>query len=119
MKLPRVRFTVRRMMVAAAIVAAATALAVNLYRRSQRFRRIAAEFVIKEDLANAPIPPGSGFSPDDIRIEYRPGASYEAIELGLQAKPKNAAYYTLMRMKYERYARYPWLPVAPDPPEPE
>lgn len=30
-----------------------------------------------------------------------------------------AAYYGMMRKKYERAARYPWLPIEPDPPPPE
>jgi hypothetical protein len=113
MRFPRVRFTVRRMMVAVAIVAVATAMGVTLYRRSQRFRGIAAAFVLKEDLATV-VP---SVSPDEVRETYRPGASYW--EVRVVAKPKNAAYYTQMRMKYERYSRYPWLLVTPDPPEPE
>jgi hypothetical protein len=108
MRVPRVRFTVRRMMVAVAVIAIATTLGINLYRRSQRFRRIAAEFVIKEDMATEWNPPGT-----TLVRNAPPG------EIGLEAKPRNAAYYTLMRMKYERYARRPWLLTTPDPPEPD
>jgi hypothetical protein len=32
---------------------------------------------------------------------------------------ERAAYYTAMRVKYERAAARPWLPVAPDPPAPD
>jgi hypothetical protein len=92
MPMPRFRFTVRRMMVAVAIVAVAGfALAVGLRRSSFRtledFHRRA-----KADAVSS--------------IRGRKGRAL-------------ADYHDGLRWKYARAARYPWLPVAPDPSEPE
>ncbi|WP_435016358.1 hypothetical protein TA3x_003923 [Tundrisphaera sp. TA3] len=96
MKLPHVRFTVRRMMVAVAMASVVFALAASLLRRSSEFRRRAT----LHRLAYAKIHPNTGAFPD------------------LYLSDKELHHIDLAT-KYERAARYPWLPIEPDPPEPK
>jgi hypothetical protein len=92
MKLPR--FTIRRLMVATAIVAVVFGVYGWTMRRSTIFRREAAKH-LEDTLVLGP-------------FTYFPNDS----------EPR-AAYHWALAEKYSRAARYPWLPVAPDPPEPE
>ncbi len=124
MRIPRLRFTVRRLMVAAAVAAIATAGWI-LHERSVWYGALAQQFetqeimgrgatlsvigrlipdrdpetITDEDLANA------GVSPDTRR--------------GIAGGFRLTAGYAKLKEKYRRAARYPWLPVAPDPPWPE
>jgi hypothetical protein len=109
MRLPRVRFTVRRMMVSVAVASSCVA-AYLVATRGGEFREEAIEYLQREqfrvkaehyghrlaDLSDIKVIPGH---PDPLH--------------------RRREYYDQMRKKYERAARYPWLPVAPDPPEPE
>ena len=90
MPLSRVRFTVRRMMVAVAIVACIF----RAIERRKRFLRIV-------DSHRSP----------DWRFLRHPGDTNYVSTL--------ARWHDEMQAKYEFAARYPFLPVAPDPPEPE
>ncbi len=92
MRFPRVRFTVRRMMVAVAIVAC-ICWASLLIERRRRFLIIA----------------GSHRMPD-ARFLWNRGADYEL---------RLVRWHDEMQAKYEFAAAHPWLPVAPDPPAPE
>ncbi len=89
MRLPRVRFTLRRMMIAVAILAISMAAALRWFDLHSRARAYAFWAAV---------------SPMNIK-----GPKGERM----------AMHYDLLRLKYERAARYPWLPVAPDPPEPK
>jgi hypothetical protein len=89
MWLPRVRFTVRRMMVAVAVLAISMAAGLRWFDLRSRARAYAFW---------AAVSPVSFKGPKGERL---------------------ATHYDLLRLKYEWAARYPWLPVAPDPPEPE
>ena len=91
MRMPRFRFTVRRMMVVVAIVAILIALKV----RRDRFVALAAHYAMKEELTLG---------------------TADAVLASDRAK---AARRERLRVTYTRAARYPWLPVAPDPPEPQ
>ena len=102
MKLPRVRFTVRRMMVAVCVLAVALFTAVML-RRSYEYRERALENADAEELSLSYADEGRGENGDPQRVAR-----------GEQM----AAYHRALRIKYERARWYPWLPVAPDPPEP-
>ena len=84
------RFTVRRLMVAVAIVALLSGME-RLRQRSVAFSSMANYHVIKNSC-------WAGKYAKD----------YE----------KGAAYHSLMWQKYDRAARYPWLSVEPDPPKP-
>jgi Tfp pilus assembly protein PilE len=107
MRLPQSRFTIRRMMVAVAIVACLLAAAMA-YRSYEGNRRIAkfearANYHAMMDLMTRVErygPTGAGYN-DHIHVRT----------------PRND-FHILMHKKYERAALNPWLPVAPDPPEP-
>jgi hypothetical protein len=97
MKLPRLRFTVRWLIIAVAIVGVLFGLVIE---RQSRFRKLASHHQAEcEKLLKMPIIMFAGSSDDPVmrRLEW----SYP------------------MKLKYESAARYPWLPVAPDAPEPE
>ena len=139
MHLPRVWFSVRRLMVAVA-VAALLSGALVLHRRSTAFAVIALEhageiFGIEEEtppredwesiwFADAPdrvakparrfIPPGR---PDET--PGREELEEPKIAAWRQSQRRRIAYHETMMQKYQRASRYPWLPVAPDPPVPE
>lgn len=93
MPVPRVRFTVRRMMVAVAIVAG--------WRDARRMEY--------------------GFRALDHAVRERAFAtgSSGCFTLACAINPRKAAYHADLARKYEWAAEYPWLPVPPDPPEPE
>ena len=89
MRLPRVRFTVRRMMVAVAVVAVCVTIAVPyLSDLSQRYEAKANGHWLSRSACEA------------------------------EGKSRLAAYYESLADKYHRAARWPFLPVAPDPPLP-
>ncbi len=99
MRWPRVRFTVRRMMVAVAGVA----VVLVLYQRHRTFERLAADHRNAAMIARP------------IRIISRQPRRWIWM---LLPSPYHEREDELAR-KYERAARYPWLPVEPDPPEPQ
>ncbi len=92
MKLPRVRFTVRRMMVAVAAVACIFWASLLIERRRR--------FLIIIDSHRMP----------DARFLRYHDADYEL---------RLIRWHDEMQAKYEFAAAHPWLPVAPDPPAPE
>ena len=102
MRLPRVRFTVRRIMVLVSIVALIAGAAVEVERRRARFRGMAASYLPE------PNP--------------RPSGRSGPIEEGEIIRKQQACRYLYnksMHNKYEFAGRHPWLPVSPDPPEPD
>jgi hypothetical protein len=94
MKLPRVRFTVRRMMVAVAVVAVVIGAMTLLQRRRERFKAIAAE-------QRAAIQVGY-FNNDEGNQDHTA-----------------ARYHLDMALRYEGAAARPWLPLGLDPSEPK
>jgi hypothetical protein len=145
MRLPRVRCSVRVMLVAVAVAGVLFYGAV-LCRRRALFLRKAAEHgdwekryrVItrihreaaseKDDLAKKHLAKldGLGVSKDSreqtarvrdqISRLFASSKSYYLQEAEWTARI--AAYYTGLRQKYENAALRPWIAVAPDPPEP-
>ncbi len=92
MKLHRVRFTVRRLMVVVAIVGITSGLAVwcaKMHRLSRSYLARSGYYELRYD-ANPPSP---------------------------SAKVRDWEWQ--MMMKYQRLAMTPWNPVEPDPPEPK
>ena len=90
MRLPRPRFTVRRLMVAEAITAVATYMGMVLWRIET--------YAVRADAHVRHLNSGHSFKYDSTDlIQWHEG----------------------MRLKYENAARNPWFPVAPDPPEPK
>jgi len=101
MPVPHVRFTVRRLMVAVAIVA----VVIAAWRRREHFRGWANEYG-RRAAVPCTVPP---FEPEAI----------VAWEKWYDRLMRRSRYHSDLRLKYESASDHPWLPVAPDPPEPE
>jgi hypothetical protein len=102
MRPPRVRFTVRRLMIAVAVVGAASGL---LQERSLRFRRKAS---YHRALSKTYVAPGGTY--------YDHGLSKV---LNSQMYLNEIQHNGFMEGKYRYYSSHPWLPVPPDPPSPK
>ena len=115
MPLPRVRFTMRRMMIAVAIAGLISGGAA-IGRRWQSLRARAVYHATEEWRMRTLVRGGFLHETDAAgrrkRREVNDGADRErARELVL--------YHALMNDRYQRAARRPWLSVPTDPPEPE
>jgi hypothetical protein len=102
MSLPHVRFTVRRLMVAVAIVAGCLPLWAAWAERDARrmeYAFLALDHAMRE----------SAYATGNA------GCFATACDIN----PRKAAHHGALALKYVRAARYPFLPVWPDPPEPE
>jgi hypothetical protein len=107
MKLPRVRFTVRRLMIVVAVLAVgfgAIKWVAEMRARSADYRRRAFEFVL---LA---LRRGSMVHTDDGRWVDR----YEDENVR-----RHDEWARRMEAKYLRLSYYPWLAAEPDPPPPK
>jgi hypothetical protein len=91
MRLPRVQFTIRRLMIAVAVVGVAVSIPAALRRRSETFARISEAHFRSADALNPP------------RKHRRVPLAEWHIQLG---------------WKYRAAASRPWLPVQSDPPKP-
>ncbi len=126
MPLPRVRFTVRRMMVAVAIVAVSLAF-VTMWNRAFTFGQIAIEHAERERAFrgttslildyHSRLQTGKldRFDPRPVDPD-KPNASFDELA---EDSERRADYHSQLTEKYRLAALYPWLPVPPDPPEPE
>ena len=108
MRLARLDFrpSVRRLMVAVAVVAVVIGLGAEGERRRGRYARLARQHsVVRDELHKflAIVPPSSS-------LEFF-GDRRAVAEL--------VGYHGRLKAKYEEAARHPWLPVEPDPPEPK
>lgn len=109
MRLPRMRFTVRAMMVAVAVVASLAAAAITVERRATRFRDLAARHVRwVEGIGGY----HSGHEGD--RVHYHDWNGKELTD----REAAKYLWHAKLRKKYLDASIRPWLPVAPDPPEP-
>lgn len=90
MRRPLARFTVRRLMVAVAIIAVATYTGMVVWRIET--------YAMRADAHARHLNLGHSFK-------------YDSTDL--------IQWHERMRLKYGNAARNPWLPVAPDPPEPK
>jgi hypothetical protein len=97
MRLPRLQFTVRRLMVAVAMMG--VVLGVTIERRD-RFRNVAAHHQAETKKLVSRHPEIVYGHPDDPII-------------------RRIEWHEPMRLKDERAVRYPWLPVGLDPPDPK
>src|SRR5947209_518836 len=123
MWMPRIRFTVRRMM--AAVVIAALALGGERVRRHREwcierakvhgFEAESYALYGDEDLYEPSFDPST--TAEEMERQAAVRRKNEADEASLRRS--KSTYHSALRAKYERAARYPWLPVAPDPPEPK
>jgi hypothetical protein len=116
------RFRIRTLMIAVAIVGAVFALR-ELRRRSERFTNLAKLCSKKESFGlnnyelNHRYALGIGWDefPQAMRDKLSRGNFETTASFWLSFARENAA----RRAKYERAARFPWILVAPDPPDPE
>jgi hypothetical protein len=100
MRLPSVRFTIRLMMVAVAVVALVMAAERLAKRRAYLLRRAEVDADRARDWANYT---------SCLRPEYDKPGMYE----------KMRDYWLANARKYRLAADRPWLPVEPDAPQPE
>ena len=121
MWIPQRRFTIRRLMIAVAVVAVGTAGEVT----RRRWQSAAADFTARAAMyhAFAKVNRSSiearvsearlkAVFPDDPQLQ---GPMSEA-EIALSQRLE--AYCEILASKYEQAARHPWRAIAADPPEP-
>src|SRR3954466_12764246 len=107
MRLPRVRFTVRRMMVAVAIFGASLWYC-EMGRRSKNFLAMADFHRLKAEIFRGRVESAAELT------------SIDPIRMGdIMGRDRRLEHHhSELGQKYEHAAHYPWLPVEPDPPEP-
>jgi len=98
---PRPRFTVRRLMVAVALVAILLGAGLQLEQLRDRYRAEALQYAQMEWVARATAWSRVRYVCDAVRNERR------------------ARHYGALKRKYDFASRYPWLPLTADPPAPE
>jgi hypothetical protein len=108
MRAPRLRFTLRRMMIAVAAVAILFGMTLGLWRRHLLFRRLADEFAKK---AHAEMLKG-------FRVQRARFPTDAELRMG-EEHFRLTDYYEELTAKYERAAARPWFGVEPDRPPPE
>jgi hypothetical protein len=108
MRVPRLRFTLRRMMIAVALVALLFGAAAGLWRRHLSFKRQADEYAKRMNT--------------EFARGYRVAIARWPSDGELKMKDEHYRlkdYYKQLKLKYERAAARPWLPVESDRPPPE
>ena len=116
MRLSRVRFTVRRMMVAVAVVAVSLNLVMVTWRCFSFSHRATLYSHLASHLSRyAGKYPADTVLPNTI---YRRTAKGPTVALTGGGAAKLAAHYDALARKYKHAAAYPWLPIEPDPPPP-
>jgi type II secretory pathway pseudopilin PulG len=126
MRLPRVRFTIRRIMIVVAIVALLMGGMRLLWLRSV-YRKAALAHATFENLARTLQRMVENEGKDERELEIAFGMKVESESEVVKAKraadarvnQKTAEYHAAQRQKYERAASRPWVPIAPDSPPPE
>ncbi len=111
--MPRLRFTVRWMMVVVAVVAIGLWVALETMRLLQVSRDRAAEAYRWADLAKWTGRQADGRQSAMDALGIREGAAVEDTSL----MRRQASWMADKARKYDRAAHHPWLPVAPEPPE--
>jgi hypothetical protein len=118
MRLARVRFTLRWLLIVIgflAVLMAAGLEAARATRRAREYRQLAVAHAAFRDLSRAEAEEYRYALVHKAAADNRSGTDllrWEAHERAL------ARYYDAMAAKYHRAARFPWLPVGPDPPPP-
>jgi hypothetical protein len=112
MRLPRIRFTVRQLMVVVAVVSLLLAVTTGLLRRRASFQRrteVHARKASQENLMGM----FAGELPYNASARLTPMQ-----ERTRDAHYELAGYYYGLEAKYRRAAGRPWLPIGTDPPPP-
>jgi hypothetical protein len=138
MRLPRFRFTLRRLMVAVAIAGFAFAAGL-MWQRSAYYRSRAEYHASKLSLRETVVRNWQPMLENESLILVKLHNTHTDLAVGmdraveirryerLATKHRGyvaistvlARYHSEMTRKYRRLAVYPWLPVEPDPPEPK
>lgn len=113
MRLPRVQFTVRRMMIAVAVLGLLFGAEVT-YRRWE-YNRLMANYHANEERRMRLLLSGGWITETDEagtrqKIRIGPNVEREPVQRRLM-------YHVVMGDRFQHAARSPWLVVAPDPPE--
>jgi hypothetical protein len=115
MWLPRVRFTIRRLMVAVAV----TAVVATLTQISCRWWRYRASYLTNVEDERSWLK----FVAEQIRFHHRSRMAPEEVTRRTEErrayKLRNVAYHAALKRKYEHAMWHPWVlvPLDPDPPE--
>lgn len=116
MRLPGVRFTVRGMMIAVAVIALVVGGGIT-WARQRAYKRMASAYAVRQTALEKGV--GRWLARERRRkLEGLP------LDCGLEGpyyrrSEKEVQWNALLRRKYERAAARPWLPVEPDPLEPK
>ena len=121
LRLTRVRFSVRRMMVAVAVVAALLTGGIQAMKMSQLtevHRRKAAEYARYAESFRTNVPV---FERLEIYWSERSDDPRSPVKIkwcGVYARYNRrcSSYYERLKEKYEYLASHPWLAASPDPP---
>jgi hypothetical protein len=116
MKLPRVRFTMRRMMVAVAIVALAIGIE-RLYQRRAAYKRLASLHSSRQERA-IKLAASQSLSVELNREKGNVQAS-STWDRMLSRSRLEIQQQSLLASKYEYLANHPWLSVTPEDPKPK
>jgi hypothetical protein len=114
MRLPRLRFSVRRMMVAVAVVA------LLIYGNGVRQHRLSLA-ALCESADRGVRHTGASYRLEDEIETLRTVAfgTPARTPAEIEGRRRRSAHWIALKQKYDRAALIPWLPVSPDPPEPE
>lgn len=126
MRLPRVRFTLRGMLIAVAGIALAMGGLRLLWLRNvhrnaaqahaayENLARTLQRTVEDERKAERELKIGFG-----MKVEPESDAVKAKRAADAKVNQKTAEYHAALKYKYERAAGRPWVRIAPDPPPPE
>ena len=115
MRLPRVRFTVRRLMVAVAVLG--LLFGAEVTRRRWEYNWLMANFHANEERRMRLLLSGGWVTETDeagTRQKIRMGRNIER-----EPVQRRLMYHVVIGDRYQRAARRPWLAVAPDLLEPK
>jgi hypothetical protein len=120
MRIPRLRFTLRRMTLAVAVLALILG-GLRIVWLRDRYRRAAASYAATENLQRGFLrfAEGDAEAEEDLAIAFGykiSGEDKEQQATEIRVMRRKADYLEMMRRKYERAAARPWMPVDPDPP---
>jgi hypothetical protein len=126
MRLRRVRFTLRAMLIAVASIALVLGGWRLLWLRSI-YQKTAIAHAAYEHLARTMQRFVEDEGKDERELEIAFGMNVEPEREEVKAKRaadarvnhRTADYHAALKHKYEQAASRPWVPVAPDPPPPE
>ena len=126
MRLPRVRFTVRGMLIAVASIALLMGGLRLVWLRSV-YRKAALAHAAYENLARTLQSMVENDGKDERELAIAIGMKVAPESEAVRAKraadasvnQKTAEYHATLKQKYERAASRPWVALAPDPPPPK